>query len=99
MAARDFLVDIASALKDVGCARARVVFKGSEIASLEVEFATAAGAPAGFTDAEGKPVNLDEGAGALTRDPDEDEAPPALETSDAALERANFRPKPNGKAG
>lgn len=52
---------------------------------LEVEFAEPPEPATPFATKDGKPVDLDEGAGPLARDPDAD------------LEAANFDPKkPNG---
>lgn len=97
MAVSEFLRDVIAELKAAGAVKARVEFEGSSLRALDVEFAPAPAA-AGFTDAAGKPVDLDAGAGPLTKDPDDDLPVPVLEASDAALEQANFKRKPNGKA-
>lgn len=95
MAVRPFLEDVIGALRATGCARGKVTFDGSTVASVEVEFAEAPMpvAVSPFRDKDGKPLDMDEGAGPLTKDPDDAPAAPVEEPSDAALERANFRPK------
>lgn len=90
MAVSEFLRDQLAAFKDAGCVKARATFEGGQCTSVEVEFPAAPVSATPFVDAEGVPVNLDAGAGPLTKDPDEDRQP-QLESSDAAIERANFR--------
>lgn len=93
MSVSDFLRDQLAALREAGCIKGKVTFGAQNtVTSVEVEFAPGPVPAAPFVDASGNAVDLDEGAGPLTKDPD---APPAPseEPSDAAIERANFKPK------
>lgn len=80
-------------LRTRGCAKVRATFDGDGIDSIEVEFSEGPVPVTPFVDKKGEPVNLDEGAGTLTKDPDDDAPPPRLESDEAALERANFHRK------
>ena len=93
MSVSDFLRDQLTALKDIGCVKAKVTFgPQNTVTSLEVEFPPAPVKPtsaAPFLDASGQPVDLDAGMPALARDPDA-EPQPSMETADAGIEKANF---------
>lgn len=98
MSVSDFLRDQLAALKEAGCVKAKVTFgPANTVTSVEVEFPATPASAAPFLGADGRPVDLDAGAGPLTKDPDEDERP-VLETADAAIERANFRGTPKKAA-
>jgi hypothetical protein len=86
------VAELLEKLRAGGVAKARLTFDGDAVDSIDVEFAPGptAVAVSQFVDKDGKPVDLDAGAGPLTRDPD---AALALESSDADLERANFGQK------
>jgi hypothetical protein len=83
---------ILAVLSDAGVKSAKVPVLDAEefsadrsLGLLEVEFAEPPEPVTPFVARDGKPVDLDEGAGPLARDPD------------AELEGANFpKPKPNG---
>jgi hypothetical protein len=94
------LTEVLEELRAAGVTRAAVQFDARErVKALDVQFASApvpvAATP--FVDKSGKPVNLDAGLPLLAQDPD---APPAPveESSDAALEHANFRKKEPARA-
>ncbi len=82
-------IDVRHALKllrDAGVQKARLTVDDGGLTSLDVEFEAAPLPVTPFVDAKGRPVDFDEGMPALARDPDD-------ESSDAAIERANFKPR------
>jgi hypothetical protein len=97
MSASAFLRDVIAELKASGAVKGRVEFDGSAVKAVELEFPAAPKSAAPFVGADGKPVDLDDGLPPLAKDPDEP-PPVQLESSDSAIERANFKPKGNGKA-
>ena len=80
-------------LRGAGCAKVRMTFDIDGVSSVDVEFTEGPRPATPFVDSEGAPVNLDDGAGPLTRDPDDDMPVPSTEPSDVALEHANFSRK------
>lgn len=70
------LTQVLAQLRDAGASRAKVEFdaKGG-VKALDVEFqdnVSANIAPAGFVDSSGKPIDLNEGAGPLEREEDDE---------------------------
>lgn len=94
------LSDLLDELRAHGCTRAAVTFDARQrVKAIDVTFAPAPAAPvqvaaSPLVDRDGKPVDLDSGLPLLARDPDDQVPAPVEESSDAALEHANFRPKP-----
>lgn len=87
------VAQLVESLRARGCSKVRATFDGAGVDSIEVEFAPVPVPVTPFVDKEGAPVNLDDGAGPLTKDPDDDAPAPRLESDDAALEHANFHKK------
>jgi len=86
------LTEVLDLLQARGVRKARAEFdEEGYLRGIDVEFEARPVPVTPFRDAEGKPVDLDAGAGPLTRDPDE--SPAAEEPSDVALEKANFQRK------
>jgi hypothetical protein len=79
-------------LRAGGCAKVRATFEGAEIDSIDVEFSPGPLPVTPFRDKDGRPLDLDADLPTLARDPDDARAP-VVESSDAALERANFGKK------